>query len=172
MSPKMLNDNTGDVAADPLTAGMSPPVQISFLVTVVANLMAFGGVKDNVARFGLTVRQWRILGLLGQTGPLTLSDIAHTVHHEKSTLSRAAGELERRNLIEKKPNIRHKNSPLLSFTEAGQTLYDEIAPVFTVQAEKLADGLTSEEQKQLCRLLDKLRHHAEEVRAFEGWETV
>ncbi|WP_165777035.1 MarR family winged helix-turn-helix transcriptional regulator [Paremcibacter congregatus] len=168
MSDKAPENTT----TSPLTAGMSTPVHISYMVTIVANLMAFGALKDNVAQFGLTVRQWRILGLLGQMGPLTLSDIAHTVHHEKSTLSRAAGELERRNLIEKRPNIRHKNSPLLSFTASGQALYDEIEPIFTAQAEKFADGLTSKEQKQLCELLDKLKHHAEEVRAFEGWETV
>lgn len=161
---------TGDLNA--LTAGMSPPVHISYLVTIVANLMAFGGMKDNVQRFGLTVRQWRIMGLLGQMGALTLSDIAHTVHHEKSTLSRAAGELERRNLIEKRPNIRHKNSPLLAFTATGQELYEQIAPVFSAQAEKLSGGLTVGEQQQLCGLLDKMKHHAEKVRAFEGWETV
>ena len=30
--------------------------------------------------------------------------------------------------------------------------------------------LDDQEKRQLCDILDKLRDHAEEVRAFEGWE--
>ena len=154
-----------------ITDGMASPIHISYAVTFVANLMAFGGMKDNVQRYGLTVRQWRIIGLIAQMGPMTLSEIVSTVHHEKSTLSRAAKELEKRGLLCKIPNKHHKSSPLIWFTREGQDLYDEIVPIFTEQAEKLTSILDESEQQQLCDLLDKLKNHAENVRAFEGWET-
>lgn len=153
-----------------VTEGMIPPVHISYVVTIVANLMAFGGLKDNIKRFDLTVRQWRIIGLIAHMGPMTLSEMANTVHHEKSTLSRAAKELEKRGLLCKLPNKRHKSSPLIWFTKEGQDLYDEIEPIFTEQAEKFTSVLDDQEKRQLCEILDKLRDHAEKVRAFEGWE--
>jgi len=153
-----------------VTEGMNSSLHISYVVTFVANLMAFGGVKDNVQRFGLTVRQWRIIGLIGQMGPMTLSEITNTLHHEKSTLSRAARELEKRALLCRLTNRHHKSSPRLWFTRAGQDLYDEITPIFTEQAEKFTTILDAAEQQQLCDLLDKLKDHAENVRAFEGWD--
>ncbi len=153
-----------------LTDGMSPSVHISFVVTIVANLMAFGGVKDNVQRFGLTVRQWRIVSMIAHLGPMTLSELSNTVHHEKSTLSRAAKDLEKRGLLCKLPNKRHKSSPLIWFTKEGQDLYNEIEPIFNEQADKFTTILDEDEKQQLCRLLDKLKNHAEDVRAFEGWE--
>lgn len=154
-----------------VTEGMSPSLHISFVVTIVANIMAFGGLKDNVQRFGLTVRQWRIISLIAHMGPMTLSDIASTVHHEKSTLSRAAKELEKRGLLCKLPNKRHKSSPLIWFTKEGQELYDEIEPIFEEQTDKFTSVLDESEKKQLCDILDKLKDHGENVRAFEGWET-
>lgn len=152
-----------------LTEGLIPSQHISFVVTIVANLMAFGGVKDNVQRFGLTIRQWRIISLIAHMGPMTLSDIAGTVHHEKSTLSRAAKDMEKRGLLCKLPNKRHKSSPLIWFTQEGRDLYDEIEPIFMEQADKFTSILDDDEKQHLCRLLDKLKDHSEDVRAFEGW---
>lgn len=154
-----------------LTEGLPSSMHISFVVTIVANLMAFGGVKDNVQRFGLTIRQWRIISLIAHMGPMTLSEIVNILHHEKSTLSRAAKDLEKRGLLCKLPNKRHKSSPLIWFTQEGQDLYDEIEPIFMEQANKFTSILNEDEKQQLCNILDKLKEHGEEVRAFEGWET-
>ncbi len=165
----MTDLSAPNIRKSAITDGMSASDHISYAVTFVANLMSFGGRKDNVERFNLTVRQWRVIAIIGRMGPMTLSDIANTVHHEKSTLSRAAKELEKRGLLCKLPNIRHKLSPLISFTKEGQALYNEITPIHQIQSEKLTSILSDEEKKQLCDLLDKLQDHAEEVRAFEGW---
>ncbi len=102
-----------------LTEGMSPTVHISYIITFVSNLMAFGGIEGNVKRFGLTLMQWRIIGMIGQTGPMTLSELASTNHQDKSTMSRAALALEKNGLLCTMPNKRHKRSPLIWFTEKG-----------------------------------------------------
>jgi DNA-binding MarR family transcriptional regulator len=152
-----------------LTDGLTPEIHISFLVAIVSNLMAFGNVPENIRRFGLTVRQWRIISLLGEMGPMTLSDITNTVHHDKSSLSRSVRDLEKRGLVGRVQNNRHKSSPFIWFTNDGAALYEKISPQFAHQAEALTEVLSAGEKQQLCALLDKLHGHMENQRVAESW---
>lgn len=152
---------------NPETVGYENPVKINYLVTVVANLMAFGGSKRNMERYGLTIVQLRILGLLWQIGPMTLSDISETIHHDRSTLSRSAASMEQDGIITREPNRRHKSSPYLVLTEKGSDLIDEINPAYRERARKLTSVLSDEEQEELASLLEKLKDHMEDLKAFE-----
>lgn len=152
------------------TEGFQKPVTISYLVTVVSNLMAFGGSKENIDRYGLTVMQFRLMGIIWQLGPMTLSDISQTIHFDKSTLSRAAGGLQKKVLIYKEPNRRHKSSPFLCLTDEGKMLIEEINPAYRKRAKKLTSALSDEEQTQLINILEKLKDHIEDVKAFENWD--
>lgn len=149
------------------TEGFQTSVKINYLITVVSNLMAFGSSKENVERFGLTTVQLRLIGLISQMGPQTLSDASQTIHHDRSTLSRAASGLEKNGLIEKEPNRRHKNSPFLCLTAKGNELMSEVNPAYRKHAKKFTSILSKEEQSQLVLLLEKLNEHAEDIKAFE-----
>lgn len=151
----------------PETAGFEQPVKINYLVTVVSNLMAFGGSKRNMERYGLTITQLRILGLLWQIGPMTLSDISETIHHDRSTLSRSAAGMEKDGIIKREPNRRHKSSPYLCLTDKGNALIEEINPEYRERARKLTAVLSDDEKKQLAELLEKLKDHMEDLKAFE-----
>jgi DNA-binding MarR family transcriptional regulator len=151
-----------------LTDDLSAPVHISYVVTLVANLMAFGGSSANFKRFGVNIREWRVLGTLGVMGPVTASRIVEVVHQDKANISRAIAELAKKDLVVKLPNTQHKSSPLIWMSEAGAELYKRIVPVFTQQAESFTSVLSNKEQKQLCHLLDKLNAHIVNVRRDEN----
>lgn len=151
-----------------LTEGMEPPAHISYQITIAANLMAFGSSASNVKRFGIKTREWRVLGCITQVGPATASDIVRLVHQDKGSISRAVTGLEREGLVGKIPNHAHKNSPYIWLTEKGRKLVDRIYPVFIQQAELFTDVLSDREQRELCRLLDKLKDHVERVRIEQG----
>jgi len=151
-----------------LTEGMSPESHISYQVTIVANLMAFGESARNVRQFGIKSREWRVLGCINQVGPATARDIVRLVHQDKGSISRAISGLQKKGLIEKLPNEKHMNSPFIWLTEKGRTLVDEIMPVFSEQAAMFTSVLSANEKKQLCRLLDKLKDNIERVRSEEG----
>lgn len=153
-----------------LTEEMSPELHISYQVTVVANLMAFGNSTENVKQFGINFREWRVLGCIGQMGPQTARQIVDAVHQDKATISRAIAELNQKGLITKLPNKLHKRSPLIWMTEEGKAVYDRIVPSFNHQAKLFTDVLSQEEKDQLCGILDKLKGHIEEVREAEGLE--
>jgi len=159
------NNLQGDDAIRALTDGLAAPLHISYQVTIVANLMAFAESPSNAARFGIRTREWRVLGCLVRTGPVTAATLVRTVRQDKGSVSRAVASLEKRGLVERRENPRHARSPFLALTPAGVSLVDDIWPVFRDQAERLSEVLTAREQATLCRLLDKLRLHADAVRA-------
>lgn len=146
-----------------ITDGMTDEVHISYQVTIVANLMAFGSRVQNVERFGVNFREWRLLSAIGRMGPQTARQIVDIIHQDKATISRAVKDLSDRALIVKLPNKKHKRSPLIWFSEQGKALYDKILPVATNQAEDLTQVLTRDEKRRLCELLDKLKDHIEEI---------
>ncbi len=146
---------------------MTDEVHISYQVTIVANLMAFGSRVQNVERFGVNFREWRLLSAIGRMGPQTARQIVDIIHQDKATISRAVKDLSDRELIVKLPNKKHKRSPLIWFSEKGKALYDKILPVATSQAEDLTQVLTRDEKRQLCELLDKLKDHIEEIEEID-----
>jgi len=151
-----------------LTEGMAPAVHISYQVTIVANLMAFGNSTRNFKQFGLNIREWRVIALIGQLGPLTASQIVEEIVQDKANISRAISRLDNLELVVKLPNPKHKRSPIIWMTKEGMNLYESIVPEFNHQATMFCASLTDTEEKTLCRLLDKLKVHSEYVRDREG----
>lgn len=149
--------------APTITDGMTTSAHIAYQMTIVANLMAFGSNVRNVEKFGLNFRQWRVVGVLGRTGPLTAGQIVEVVHQDKSSVSRAVAELSTRRLIRKLPNAHHRSSPILALTDGGQSLYARILPEWESQAHANVACLTPGEQTLLVELLDRLKAHLEVV---------
>ena len=147
-----------------LTDGMDPEVRISYQVTIVDNLMAFGNSSKIVKEFGINIRQWRVLGCIGQLGPQTARQMVDVVHQDKATISRAIAELSQKGLITKLPNKSHKRSPLIWMTEKGKSLYDTLFPVFEDQAKLFTEILSNTEKEQLSQILGKLQIHIEQLR--------
>lgn len=53
-----------------------------------------------------------------------------------------------------------KRQTLISLTRAGERKYQQAAPVMNQRRQQLTDGLTSQERKELLRMLDILDHNA------------
>jgi DNA-binding MarR family transcriptional regulator len=157
-----------NVSKQNLTDGMAPEIHISYQITIAANLMAFGSSTRNFRLFGLNVGEWRVVGIVGQIGPLTARRIVELVAQDKADVSRSIARLSDKQLIVKLPNPKHKRSPFIWMTHAGLELYQRIVPVFTEQAEMFCGSLTEKEKATLCRLLDKLKAHTEKVRQQEN----
>jgi DNA-binding MarR family transcriptional regulator len=156
------------VTSSHLTDGMEPDIHISYQIMKVANLMAFGGSSRNVRRFGLNVGEWRVVSMLGRTGPITAAQIVDFLAQDKANVSRSIAGLSKKGLVAKIPNPKHKRSPYIWMSNAGMKLCDEIIPVFSEQVEMFCASLTEKEKTTLCRLLDKLKAQTTEVRQKEG----
>lgn len=133
------------------------PYQLSIASNAVSDRIA----RQYQARFGLKIPEWRLMAVLGQGVPQTQRDLVHATRMDKVTVSRASAALTERGLISRAASERDGRSHLLALTEAGQSLYAEIAPVALDMEQRLLSCLSADERSQLSDLLSRLREAAD-----------
>ncbi|MEO0899189.1 MAG: MarR family transcriptional regulator [Bacteroidota bacterium] len=116
-------------------------------------------IKDLLEPFGLTIKQFNVLRILrGHKGDTDLSilEIKNKMIDKMSDTSRIIDRLCKKNLICKNACSMDKRSNRVEITKEGLNLLDQIEPVID-DFDKVVQGLSSEEAKQLSGLLRKLR---------------
>lgn len=139
------------------------PYQLSIASNAVSDRIA----RQYQARFGLKIPEWRLMAVLGQSGPdgactaLTQRDLVAATIMDKVTVSRATAALVERGLIGRAPSESDGRSHLLTLTGAGRSLYAEIAPVALAMEGEILKGLSAKERALLSDLLARLRKAAD-----------
>jgi DNA-binding MarR family transcriptional regulator len=75
---------------------------------------------------------------------------------DKVTVSRAAIALVDRGLARRSPNADDQRSHHLSLTDAGHTLYDDVAPKALAIEQQIFAGFDRDELTRLREMLDRL----------------
>ena len=99
----------------------------------------------------------------GADGPLTPSQISERVVAASATMTATLDLLERRGWIVRRPNPDDRRSVLVSVTDEGRAVTDQLLPGVRVVERDVMSALTSREREQLLRLLDKVLARAAEV---------
>jgi DNA-binding MarR family transcriptional regulator len=133
------------------------PYQLSVASNAVSDRIA----RQYQARFGLKIPEWRLMAVLGQGKPQTQRDLVGATLMDKVTVSRATAALVDRRLVCRAPSESDGRSHLLALTDAGRSLYAEIAPVALAMERKILSGLSKQERVVLADLLARLREAAE-----------
>ncbi|GIX34777.1 MAG: MarR family transcriptional regulator [Lysobacteraceae bacterium] len=118
-------------------------------------------ISDDIARFyrhrfGLSVTEWRAMAVLGRFPGASGMDVAERTAMDKVAVSRAVNALIQRGLVQRvfDPNDRRRS--VLSLSERGQEVYDQVAPLALRLEASLLDALDEDERALLWRVLDKL----------------
>ena len=99
---------------------MARPRRISFLLQLVAlNQRMEELVERELARDGVSARDYALLSTLGAWGPITLTDAADILGMPLTTASDAVKRLVERGSARRSPNPADGRSQLLELTEAG-----------------------------------------------------
>jgi MarR family transcriptional regulator, 2-MHQ and catechol-resistance regulon repressor len=108
--------------------------------------------------FGVTAQQYNVLRILRGRHPqaVAVGDVKAVMLDRNPDLTRLCDRLLEKDLIERTVNGKNRREVLLTITEKGIRLLDEIEPAFA-DATKTWDNLTPEEYETLSDLLDKLR---------------
>lgn len=131
--------------------------------------IASNAVSDRIAaqyqtRFGLKIPEWRLMAVLGQGQALNQSALVAATRMDKVTVSRAAATLARRNLVSRAASASDGRSHLLTLTDDGRTLYEEISATALVMEQALLACLTLDERNALTSILGRLRDAADRLR--------
>jgi len=107
-------------------------------------------------RFGLAITEWRVMAVLGRFPDLSANEVAERTAMDKVAVSRAVARLLERGLIKREIHSDDRRRSVLTLSEVGYSVYDEIAPMALACEARLIATLDDEERAMLDRLLVKL----------------
>lgn len=105
------------------------------------------------AAWELSNAQFDVLSNVGAAEGISQLDLAQRLFVTQGNITQLLDRMEARGLIRRVPEGRTKH---LYLTEAGRALYNEVVPFHQDFIASQFEGLTSDEQRQLLRLLAKL----------------
>lgn len=112
-------------------------------------------------RFGITLNEWRVIGLAHATDHATVANIRAKLAMDKGQLSRTVSGLSERGLLRTAAGTADRRVTHISLTPEGRALHDEILAEATSRNEKVVSCLDAAECAEFLRLLDKLTALAE-----------
>lgn len=98
--------------------------------------------------------------MLGEHPDVSADEVSFKTQIEKSILSRAINKLLSRHLIAREFNPSDKRRSMLTLTETGLSVYEEIVPVAYGMEQELLACFNKEDQEQFSVLVDRLYDHA------------
>lgn len=112
-------------------------------------------------RFGITRREWRVLGLLYGKDGMAPSALADLVQLDRARTSRAIGSLVKKRLIVRETNPADRRGAHVSLTLSGKQLYQDLMPQVQDINRRILSVLTQEDMQQLDAWIQKLHDSAQ-----------
>ena len=129
---------------------------LPYRLSVLSNRISSAIAREYSQRFALTVTEWRVMAVLGRYPGLSASKVAQRTAMDKVAVSRAVARLLESGRIEREFDDDDRRRSVLRLSDAGYTVYDEIAPLALDFERHVLDGMPEDERELLFRLLDRL----------------
>ena len=133
---------------------------IPYRLSVLTNRVSGAIARHYAERFGLTIPEWRVMAVLGDTPGLSAREVAARTAMDKVQVSRAVASLAAARRVKRTQDEKDGRVTRLSLSRAGRAVYDEIVPLALHLEETLLAALTAEERRAFDRLLSKLARQA------------
>ena len=127
-----------------------------YRLSVLTNRISGAIARHYSERFDLSIPQWRVMAVLGETPGLSARDVAGRTAMDKVQVSRAVARLKKTHRIEQRAVEGDRRARHLFLTEDGHEVYAEIVPLARDYEQRVTAPLNAAERAQLDRLLDKL----------------
>lgn len=129
------------------------PYQLSITSNAVSGRIA----QEYRTHFGLSVPEWRVMAILGDSGSLTQRELTRRTLMDKVAVNRACKVMEERGLAMRTPNVQDGRSHHLELTAEGVTMHGQIMPLALEMESRLFAGFTDDEVDQFRSLLERVR---------------
>jgi len=112
-------------------------------------------------RFGITRREWRVLGTLAQVPGLLSSQLAERARLDRARTSRAITSLVAKKLVRRATGASDRRQASIALTETGHALYGELFPLVREINQNLLSVLSSADVARLDTALAALQEQAD-----------
>lgn len=128
------------------------PYRLAILSHTVSSLIA--RVYDK--RFGVTIPEWRVILIVGRFPGLSAVEVAERTMLDKVAVSRAVTKLIKAGRIDREFADADRRRSILTLSEEGRKVHDEIAPLALAMEEDLLHGLDEGQIETLNTVIDRL----------------
>lgn len=129
---------------------------LPYRLSVLSNTISSAIAERYQSAFGLTIWQWRVMAVIGETPGLTASQVTARTAMDKVAVSRAVSGLEDVGRLERVRDESDGRAARLHLTPEGEAVYARVVPIALASERDLLDGLSPTERKQLAALMSKL----------------
>ena len=133
---------------------------LPYQLSIASNAVSARIAEQYRRRFDLKTTEWRIMAVLGDSGPLTQRDLSQATLMDKVPVNRACRKLEDRGLAARRPNESDGRSHLLELTAEGRAVHSRIMPLARAIERELFGALGEEDRTRLRELLVRVREAA------------
>lgn len=112
---------------------------------------------ETIKAGGLTNSQFAVLEVLYSKGDLKICEIIEKILTTSGNVTVVIKNLEKDGLVSKHPDPEDKRSMLISITDKGKKIMDEIFPKHVDNINNIFSILTTEEKLELKKILKKFR---------------
>jgi DNA-binding MarR family transcriptional regulator len=111
-------------------------------------------------KYGITRREWRLIVVLSQEGPLLSTALARRASIEPARTSRTVTQLVARGLAERIPRSSDRRCIEIHLTPRARDIYADLYPVVQEIEGALLAGLSADDRAELSSLLSVLESTA------------
>ena len=129
------------------------PYRLSILSNTISQLIA----DDYQRRYDISMTEWRVMAVLARFEGLSAREVAERTAMDKVAVSRALARLVAAGRVNRDTHDGDKRRSVLSLTDAGWIMHDEVAPMARGREREVLARLDAEEQAWLNRILNKLQ---------------
>ncbi len=127
-----------------------------FLLSRVANTVSNDTAQLVAQRFGLALREARLMVVLGALGQATAAELGAATVMDKAPVSRALSNLVDAGLVTRNPDPLDARRQALQLSPAGALMHAELVASLLQRETELLAGLSAPERRRLLALLAKL----------------
>lgn len=138
---------------------------LPYRLSILSNRISGAIANIYGQRFGLTIREWRIMAVLGETPNISAGELAERTAIDKVAVSRAVRSLLGRGRLLRRFSTEDRRRSVLRLSKSGERLYGEIAPMAQSYENTLLARLSANERHQLDKALTRLMEVQPEVDA-------
>jgi DNA-binding MarR family transcriptional regulator len=109
-----------------------------------------------LAGYDITPEQFGVLARLQEQEGISQSQLGEKMYKDRHNLTRILNLLEKRGCIERRPDSTDKRIYRLFLTESGRDLQEKLAPIVTGHLDQVLDGLTTNDRRDMRRILEHI----------------
>lgn len=134
----------------------------------LSRLLAASGamvVRLCEGRYGITRREWRVIAMLAEHGPVSPSDLAQRTHLERGRVSALITQLVSKKLVQRLAVPGDARRAEVTLTTEGRAVYDDLRPQSAAFNAEVLSVLSAQERDAFDGMLQRLTEAAERLSA-------